>query len=121
MKWCKAALESVKKEGNDKNFINSLKKLIQKGKIDHDDTYMKINLALPLFNIPKLKEKPFSPNLLTKEQEQKFSKFSKNMNGGYENMLTIDDTNFQRNDLPNRFELFLRRRTQELCRGSFER
>ena len=43
------------------------------------------------------------------------------MNSRFDNLLKEGSQQFVGNDLPNRFDLFLRKRTQKLCKGTFER
>ena len=43
------------------------------------------------------------------------------INSRFDNLLTIDPTQFTTNDLPHRLDFFLRKRTQQLCQGTYEK
>ena len=67
--------------------------------------------------VVKIHEKPYFSNTLTTKQEYTLSDYKNMVANSYHNLLTIDDSQFQTNDLPNRLDFSLRRKIQSLCRG----
>ena len=86
-------------------------------KEDHDEVYMSIKLHEPMSEVVKIHEKPYFSNTLTTKQEYTLSDYKNMVANSYHNLLTIDDSQFQTNDLPNRLDFSLRRKIQSLCRG----
>ena len=56
---------------------------------------------------------------LTKKQESILAHKTEVINSRFDNLLREDAKQFIANDLPSRLDLFLRKRTQELCKGHF--
>ena len=67
------------------------------------------------------REKPYLSTSLTKKQEGFFAHKTEVMNSRFDNLLKEGSQQFVGNDLPNRFDLLLRKRVQKLCKGTFER
>ena len=78
---------------------------------------MSVNFSQPMQNCVKINEKPYLPNTLTRKQEFVLNDYTKMVSNSYQNLLTIDDSQFQTNDLPIRLDFALRRKIQKLCRG----
>ena len=78
---------------------------------------MSVNFSQPMIHCVKINEKPYLPNTLTKKQEFVLNDYMKMVSNSYQNLLTIDDSQFQTNDLPIRLDFALRRKIQSLCKG----
>ena len=78
---------------------------------------MSVKLDEPMSEVVKIHEKPYFPNTLTTKQEYILSDYKTMVTHSYQNLLTIDDSQFQTNDLPLRLDFSLRRKIQSLCRG----
>ena len=78
---------------------------------------MSVKLDEPMSEVVKIHEKPYFPNTLTTKQEYILSDYKTMVTHAYQNLLTIDDSQFQTNDLPLRLDFSLRRKIQSLCRG----
>ena len=121
--WTKAALEVAKLENKDKKFVSAIKKLLKQAKELHDNIYMTLNFTglAPLGEVQNIRGTPYLSTSLTKRREYEFAQKKEIFESRFDNLLTIDPTQFVSNDLCNRIGFFLRRRTQNLCRGQFER
>ena len=82
---------------------------------------MSIKLHEPMSEVVKIHEKPYFSNTLTTKQEYTLSDYKNMVANSYHNLLTIDDSQFQTNDLPNRLDFSLRRKIQSLCRGQVKK
>ena len=93
----------------------------------HDEEFMKIDFSKPFTGKEsRLRKFPFSSTTLTQDQEYLMELGWQKFNSQFDNLLTMDQMNneanvqkvdFTNTDLPKRMDYFLRKRTQELCRG----
>ncbi len=119
--WCKAALQAAKQEGKDKKYVSQIKKMIKLGKEAHDDYFVRINFTLadgPMAEVCNVRTKPFTSTVLTAKAEALYAQKFEMLNARFDNLLTLKTKSFSANDLTNRMDMFLRKRTQELCRGT---
>ena len=84
----------------------------------HDSTYMKINFDYKLPKSIRVKNTPFVSTSMTQKQETRFAQLFKILNARYDNLFPVLDL---RKDILFRFDLFLRKRIQNLCQGKFNR
>ena len=59
---------------------------------------MSVKLDEPMSEVVKIHEKPYFPNTLTTKQEYILSDYKTMVTHSYQNLLTIDDSQFQTND-----------------------
>ena len=97
--------------------------LIEDGKEDHDDKYMSIemNSAYMSKDIFRTNHIPYDSNQNTKKQEADFLHRQNFISNNFHNFVVKKSKLFPLSDYPNRAHFFLRKRTQELCRGEFVR
>ena len=116
--WCKAALEAAKQEGKDKKYISQIKKMIKLGKEVHDECFIKTNFTHgPIGDCRFIRSKPFTSTVLTERAEAIYAHEHEIFNARFDSLIDSDSKEFPANGLTHRMDLFLRRRTQDLCRG----
>ena len=109
-------------ENRDKKYLSNIKKLIQKAKNSHDETYNNFNFTANLKTFVRLNEKPFLSSVATEVQEAEFGLRYQDIQSRYENIIYKNTPYLPaQNDLGHRLDFYLRRRTQSLCRGDFVR
>ena len=93
------------------------RRAIKKGKEDHDYMYMKVDFSkLFIGKIPTTNEVPYYPDILTeKQQEMKLANIKRHLRN-HENLVPYMK-DWKDSDLQVRMNYFLRRQTQDLCRG----
>ena len=97
--------------------------MIEDGKEDHDEMFLSIDLnsaymSLDTFRVSHI---PYISNQESKKQEAEFKLRKDFISNSFHNFLVKKSKLFPVSDYPNRAPFFLRQRTQELCRGNFER
>ena len=97
------------------------RKTLKKAKEDHDEEFMAFDLGA--FNrqiTPRLNEFPYKPNSRTREQENIRESRQAHMSALWDNIF-VDGNSWDGNDLMARMQFFLRRKTQKLCKGTFQK
>ena len=79
---------------------------------------MKLNFDTQWLKAVRVKNNPYLPTSLTRNQETRFAQIFQAINTRYENLFPVLDL---KKDILFRFELFLRKRIQKLCLGKFNR
>ena len=120
--WLEAALKLVKNEGKSEKIQKQIKKLIQAGKSDHDQIYSAFDVNSVMQKIWRINYVPFSSNSLTKQQETEIKARQDFLSNTFKNLVLYKMDLFPHKEgLGYTTDFYLRQRTQQLCRGQFER
>ena len=96
--------------------------MIQKAKASHDEEYMNFDFDGLMDKFVRLREKPYLSSVASQEKEREFEVRFKDINSRFYNLVYANTPYLPaQNDLGLRMDYYLRRRTQNLCRGQFER
>ena len=102
------------------NARKMFRKALKLGKEEHDKEYMNIDLEVFEEIPPITNEIPYFPDALTEKQQQIRAFKTRHYNTLHQNLLE-DGMGWMGIDLPNRFLIYWRRRTQSLCKGTVSR
>ena len=121
--WLQTALKFAKQENKPEKILKNIKKLIRTGKKDHDEYYLTLDLQRPLVTKPlKTMEVTYKQSSQTANSEHIFAYLKRLSENNFGNLLkNMNRTHFEGLDVVQRMSIFLRRRTQKLCRGTYQR
>lgn len=103
-------------------FLLYFRKVIQKAKAAHDDEYMNFDFDGLMDKFVRLRETPYLSSVASQEKEREFQLRFKDINSRFYNLIYANTPYLPaQNDLGLRMDYYLRRRTQSLCRGEYER
>ena len=124
--WLQTALNFAKQENKSEKFLKNIKKLIKIGKKDHDEYFINLDLQKPLRkHLHKTMEVTYKQSSKSRNVEhiEHVFAYRKGLSeNDFGNVLKkLNRTDFEGLDMVQRMSIFLRRRTQKLCRGTYQR
>ena len=103
---------------NNSSFIYLFRKLLKKGKEDHDETFWVFNLENIGLQPQKINSSPYLLGDGTTEQEEKIATNTIHFNSRFDNLAhNITHTVPLQSVDTNKLFFFLRKRTQKLCQN----